>query len=87
MIHELENPCVKLLSPSSLILTSPTDAKIIRKDLKYVFNHIFTAYSGQKEVFDHVALPLLENLVKGKNGLLFTYGVTGSGKTHTLNGD
>ena len=24
---------------------------------------------------------------QGKNGLLFTYGVTGSGKTHTMQGD
>jgi hypothetical protein len=26
-------------------------------------------------------------LLHGKNGLLFAYGVTGSGKTHTMNGE
>ena len=25
-------------------------------------------------------------MFKGENGLLFTYGVTGSGKTHTMQG-
>lgn len=84
---ELENTCIKLVSPTTLVLTSPSDAKVLRKDIQYVFNHVFTAYSGQHELFSHVAFPLLEGLLKGKNGLLFTYGVTGSGKTYTLNGD
>lgn len=34
-----------------------------------------------------VALPLVENLINGKNSLLFTYGVTGSGKTYTMMGE
>ena len=28
----------------------------------------------------------MKDLLQGKNGLLFTYGVTGSGKTHTMTG-
>uniref|UniRef100_A0A8C0BJ32 Kinesin-like protein n=1 Tax=Buteo japonicus TaxID=224669 RepID=A0A8C0BJ32_9AVES len=39
-----------------------------------------------KELFNVVAKPLVEDLIRGKNGLLFTYGVTGSGKTHTMTG-
>lgn len=37
-------------------------------------------------MFDEVALPLVEKLIKGNNGLLFTYGVTGSGKTYSMTG-
>ena len=33
-----------------------------------------------------VGLPLVKDLLCEKNGLLFTYGVTGSGKTHTMQG-
>ena len=33
-----------------------------------------------------VSLRLVKDLLQGKNGLLFTYGVTGSGKTHTMTG-
>ena len=41
----------------------------------------------QKQVFDAVAKPLVRDLLNGKNGLLFAYGITGSGKTHTMMGE
>jgi hypothetical protein len=47
---------------------------------------VFGEDSTQSEVFQRVGLPLVEDLLLGKNGLLFTYGVTGSGKTHTMQG-
>lgn len=28
----------------------------------------------------------MEDVLNGKNGLCFMYGITGSGKTHTMNG-
>ena len=37
-------------------------------------------------LFFKVGLPLVRDLLNDKNGLLFTYGVTGSGKTHTMQG-
>ncbi len=37
-------------------------------------------------IFSQVGLPLVKDLLCEKNGLLFTYGVTGSGKTHTMQG-
>ncbi|CDW52510.1 Kinesin domain containing protein [Trichuris trichiura] len=39
-----------------------------------------------KMVFDRAAFELVEGLLQGKNGLLFTYGITGSGKTYTMTG-
>lgn len=87
LAEDKDASCVKLLSPNSMTLVSPADAKILRKEFQYVFKHIFTSYSTQKEVFDHVAYPLIDGVLKGKNGLLFTYGVTGSGKTFTLAGE
>lgn len=82
-----ESTCVKVLSPTVLVLSTPAESRITRKDLSYEFKHIFTSHADQKEVFDHVAYPLIEELLNGKNGLLFTYGVTGSGKTYTLTGE
>uniref|UniRef100_A0A8C3AD94 Kinesin-like protein n=1 Tax=Cyclopterus lumpus TaxID=8103 RepID=A0A8C3AD94_CYCLU len=38
------------------------------------------------ELFEYVAKPLVDDLINGRNGLLFTYGVTGSGKTFTMTG-
>ncbi|XP_057661130.1 kinesin-like protein KIF23 [Diorhabda carinulata] len=77
--------CMTLLSPQEICISN--ESKGIRRDISYKFKHIFTSLSTQKEIFDHVGYPLLEDLLKGKNGLLFTYGVTGSGKTYTLTGD
>uniref|UniRef100_A0A670ZHR5 Kinesin-like protein n=1 Tax=Pseudonaja textilis TaxID=8673 RepID=A0A670ZHR5_PSETE len=54
--------------------------------VQYSFKEVFGTSISQKHVFDVVAKPLVEDLIRGKNGLLFTYGVTGSGKTHTMTG-
>ncbi|KAG5896901.1 hypothetical protein JTB14_033539 [Gonioctena quinquepunctata] len=78
-------PVMKLLSPQEICVVC--ESKGVRKDIRYKFEHVFTSYSAQKEIFEHLAYPLLEDLLKGKNGLLLTYGVTGSGKTFTLTGD
>lgn len=48
---------------------------------------MFSDSNPQKEIFDEVVLPLVHKLIKGNNGLLFTYGVTGSGKTYTMTGE
>ncbi|NXI38034.1 KIF23 protein, partial [Galbula dea] len=53
---------------------------------QYSFKEVFGTLVAQKQLFDVVAKPLVEDLIHGKNGLLFTYGVTGSGKTHTMTG-
>ena len=53
---------------------------------QYSFKQVFGTHTTQKELFDVVANPLVDDLIHGKNGLLFTYGVTGSGKTHTMTG-
>ncbi|NXX18554.1 KIF23 protein, partial [Podargus strigoides] len=53
---------------------------------QYSFKEVFGTHVVQKKLFDVVAKPLVEDLIHGKNGLLFTYGVTGSGKTHTMTG-
>ena len=49
---------------------------------------MFVSYlqADQKEVFDQTAKSLVSELLKGRNGLLFAYGNTGSGKTHTMTG-
>ena len=86
-----EESCVKVLSQTTVSLILPETGSAYRvanyKELQHTFQHVFDDRATQKEVFDHVALPLVNNLIHGKNGLLFTYGVTGSGKTFTMTGD
>lgn len=91
MPRDTDVSCIKILSPTTLLLTPPATAISYRnegaKTMQYTFKEVFPPETTQQEVFDKVALPLVEGLVKGKNGLLFTYGVTGSGKTFTMTGE
>ncbi|XP_023936954.1 kinesin-like protein KIF23 [Bicyclus anynana] len=91
MPRDTDIPCIKILSPTTLLLTPPSTAISYRnegaKTMKYTFKEVFPPDANQQDIFDKVALPLVEGLVKGKNGLLFTYGVTGSGKTFTMTGE
>ncbi|XP_063836594.1 kinesin-like protein KIF23 [Ostrinia nubilalis] len=91
MQRDSDVSCMKIISPTTVLLTPPSTAISYRnennKTMEYTFKEVFPPEASQQEVFDKVALPLVEGLVKGKNGLLFTYGVTGSGKTFTMTGE
>ncbi len=47
---------------------------------------MFNNGTSQAELFEATTLPLVRDLLEGKNGLLFAYGNTGSGKTYTIQG-
>lgn len=83
--------CVRVKNSTTIVLTTPEQALGTKqgalKETQYIFKHVFEANSSQQDVFAGVAQPLVENLIRGRNSLLFTYGVTGSGKTYTMTGD
>ncbi|XP_063231928.1 kinesin-like protein KIF23 [Bacillus rossius redtenbacheri] len=80
--------CMRIDSDDSITLVSPdVSNRNHTKEYQYVFKQVFDDGAPQKLVFDEVALPLVEGLIQAKNGLLFTYGVTGGGKTFTMTGD
>ncbi|XP_042332911.1 kinesin-like protein KIF23 isoform X6 [Sceloporus undulatus] len=82
--------CIEIVSGTTVQVHPPEGYRITRngeyKELQYSFKEVFGSTTTQRKVFDVVARPLVEDLIHGKNGLLFTYGVTGSGKTHTMTG-
>lgn len=61
-------------------------SKNATKQYRYTFKHVFDASASQQEIFEQVGLPLVSDLLHGKPGLLFTYGITSSGKTYTMTG-
>ncbi|XP_043260428.1 kinesin-like protein KIF23 [Colletes gigas] len=90
MIRPNDISCIKIISDTSLVISSPesvTNIRTTNRAIQVSFSHIFGSNASQKEVFNFIALPLIENLISGKNSLLFTYGVTGSGKTYTMSGN
>ncbi|CAK1546538.1 unnamed protein product [Leptosia nina] len=91
MQNENDISCINILSPTTIVMVPPPTTVSYRnensKSMKYTFKEVFPPEANQQEVFDKVAFPLVDGLLKQKNGLLFTYGVTGSGKTFTMTGD
>lgn len=124
--------CIDVVSNKTVSLKPPESSKMsVLREMQYTFKFVFNQYSNQRTIYERVAQPLVESLIKGrnqificvfvctqclyvwyfarkwfgtermnnldfvcicvlcigKNGLLFTYGVTSSGKTYTMTGD
>ncbi|XP_041715467.1 kinesin-like protein KIF23 isoform X6 [Coregonus clupeaformis] len=85
-----EECCIDMISSTTIQLHAPDGIKANRngeyKETQYSFKKVFGIQTSQIELFEDVAKPLVDDLIHCKNGLLFTYGVTGSGKTFTMTG-
>ncbi|RKF80876.1 Kinesin-like motor protein 9 [Golovinomyces cichoracearum] len=90
-ILSVEEPSSPSTSPSYVTLIPPNDNRR-RAVEKFAFTHIFKEEANQLDVFHGTGvLPLIEGALginehEGRDGLLATLGVTGSGKTHTILG-
>lgn len=58
-----------------------------RRQRGYDFDTIFQESDTNESVFERTVLPLLPSILEGYNATCFAYGMTGSGKTHTMLGD
>ncbi len=83
--------CLKVIDDNNLMLEIPECSNAFRsgqiKKMVYSFHKIFDDTTTQKAIFNELGLPLVKDLLDGKNGLLFSYGVTGSGKTYSMIGN
>jgi kinesin family protein 20 len=53
----------------------------------FQFSYVFQPEISQKGFFTATLLPCFERLIYGENLLIFSYGVTNSGKTYSMQGD
>jgi Kinesin motor domain len=53
---------------------------------QFTFDAVFDERSAQADVFSTVAQPIVDSAMSGYNGTIFAYGQTGTGKTHTMEG-
>ncbi|KAJ7978511.1 Kinesin-like protein [Quillaja saponaria] len=53
----------------------------------YAFDRVFGQHTTTPEVYEVAAKPVVKAAMDGVNGTVFAYGVTSSGKTHTMHGD
>ncbi|CAN4118076.1 unnamed protein product [Withania somnifera] len=65
--------------------------KIVRNEYNpataYAFDRVFGHDTSTQEVYEVAARPVVKAAMGGINGTVFAYGVTSSGKTHTMHGD
>jgi kinesin family member 5 len=52
----------------------------------FTFDHVFLPSSEQIKIYNLVAAPIVDDVLKGFNGTIFAYGQTASGKTFTMTG-
>ena len=57
-----------------------------RESRTFCFDHLLSNASTQEQAYAVVGLPLVRSVIDGFNGTIFAYGMTGSGKTHTMIG-
>ncbi|VVB08511.1 unnamed protein product [Arabis nemorensis] len=69
----------------------PDADKMVRNEYNpltaYAFDRVFGPQATTIEVYDVAAKPVVKAAMEGVNGTVFAYGVTSSGKTHTMHGD
>lgn len=53
----------------------------------FTFDIVFDTDSTQLDVYNETARPIVDKVLMGYNGTILAYGQTGTGKTHTMEGD
>ncbi|XP_047319143.1 kinesin-like protein KIN-7K, chloroplastic isoform X2 [Impatiens glandulifera] len=65
--------------------------RIVRNEhnpsVAYAYDRVFGPTTTTRQVYDVAAQSVVSGAMEGINGTIFAYGVTSSGKTHTMHGD
>ncbi|XP_044096014.1 kinesin-like protein KIF20B isoform X3 [Neovison vison] len=90
--HESEG-CVYMLDSQTILLKDPQSVlgRLSEKNSgqmaqKFSFSKVFGPETTQKEFFQGCIMQPVKDLLKGQSRLIFTYGLTNSGKTYTFQG-
>nr|XP_017256016.1 PREDICTED: kinesin-like protein KIN-5D isoform X2 [Daucus carota subsp. sativus] len=55
-------------------------------DKTFVFDKVFDSNCRQKDLYDQIVAPMVNEALEGYNCTIFAYGQTGTGKTYTMQG-
>ncbi|XP_078499046.1 kinesin-like protein KIF20B isoform X2 [Lissotriton helveticus] len=81
-----DSTCVLLKAPSNSLAIRLSDKGYTQMVQKFKFSHIFGPETSQKEFFEGTVKELVSDFLDGRSRLIFTYGVSNSGKTYTFQG-
>ncbi|XP_052011635.1 kinesin-like protein KIF20A [Apodemus sylvaticus] len=86
--------CVCIENTETLLLQAPRDSFALKSNERgigqaahrFTFSQIFGPEVGQVSFFNLTMKEMVKDVIKGQNWLVYTYGVTNSGKTYTIQG-
>ncbi|CAD8146595.1 unnamed protein product [Paramecium pentaurelia] len=82
---ETSDKCtLKVIDQETLVAIPPVEAETKQGKKTYKFNWIFDKIASQKDIFEKTLEYQVLSLLDGINVTLFSYGASGTGKTHTL---
>ncbi|KAM3601814.1 uncharacterized protein V6R79_019269 [Siganus canaliculatus] len=89
-----EQGCVAVQDEETLLLKAPKESHnmraaergITQSMHKFSFSKIFGAETTQQHFYESTMKKMVTDVLHGENRLLYTYGVTNSGKTYTIQG-
>ncbi|XP_065819175.1 kinesin-like protein KIF20A isoform X2 [Labrus bergylta] len=89
-----EQGCVAVQDEETLLLKAPKESQNMRtaeKGItqsmhKFSFSKIFGPETTQQQFYESTMKKMVKDVLQGENRLLYTYGVTNSGKTYTIQG-
>nr|XP_018679280.1 PREDICTED: kinesin-like protein KIN-1 isoform X4 [Musa acuminata subsp. malaccensis] len=73
--------CIQALNTQSFTFKDEKE-----EDITFCFDRVFYQDSEQVDVYDFLAMPIIEGAVNAINGTIIAYGQTGAGKTYSMEG-
>ncbi|KAG8008168.1 Kinesin-like protein KIF20A [Nibea albiflora] len=89
-----EQGCVAVQDEETLLLKAPKESQnmrtaergITQNMHKFSFSKIFGPETTQQQFYENTMKKMVSDVLQGENRLVYTYGVTNSGKTYTVQG-
>ena len=85
---------LRVIDERTVVVLDPDDDKRYldrrggrTKERRYTYDCALGARATNKDVYEKTGKILIDGVLNGRNGTVFAYGATGSGKTHTMVGD
>ncbi|CAD5113019.1 DgyrCDS2221 [Dimorphilus gyrociliatus] len=94
-VNNEDRDCMELVSDTVLLTNAPPESHTFKNSQRgrgrqihrFAFSKIFNEDASQDQLFSSTLEYSVKKFIAGRNALLFTYGVTNSGKTYTIQGD
>ncbi|BFZ02160.1 hypothetical protein BsWGS_05199 [Bradybaena similaris] len=81
-----EDNAIVATAPESSHAFRNTKRGLGKSSHKFTFSKIFNESTSQGDFFNSTMLSMTKDFISGQNSLVFSYGVTSSGKTYTIQG-